>query len=99
MTHGPHGVHPTAGRRQVHTATRPRRSSSSCRPRPSSTIGDPPAAEQVKASTPTPKRPAPPTAATTGRAELTPAEKQLRRIPTAELAAELQRRGWIVVEP
>ncbi|MEZ5377588.1 MAG: hypothetical protein R2733_13865 [Acidimicrobiales bacterium] len=61
--------------------------------------GDPPAAEQVKASTPTPKRPAPPTAATTGRAELTPAEKQLRRIPTAELAAELQRRGWIVVEP
>lgn len=29
----------------------------------------------------------------------TPAEQALRRIPTDQLAAELQRRGWIVVEP
>lgn len=27
------------------------------------------------------------------------AEKALRKIPTAQLASELQRRGWIVVEP
>ena len=43
--------------------------------------------------------PAAKAAAGTDRAALTPAEKQLRRIPTPELAAELQRRGWIVVEP
>ncbi len=29
----------------------------------------------------------------------TAAEQALRRIPTEHLAAELQRRGWIVVEP
>lgn len=29
----------------------------------------------------------------------TAAEQALRRIPTERLAAELQRRGWIVVEP
>ncbi len=32
-------------------------------------------------------------------ARLTAAEQALRRIPTEHLAAELQRRGWIVVEP
>lgn len=30
---------------------------------------------------------------------LTAAERAVRRIPTDRLAAELQRRGWIVVEP
>ncbi len=32
-------------------------------------------------------------------ATLTAAEQRLRRIPDHQLAAELQRRGWIVVEP
>lgn len=31
--------------------------------------------------------------------KLTPAEEALRATPDAMLAAELQRRGWIVVEP
>lgn len=30
---------------------------------------------------------------------LTAAEQALRRVPTEQLAAELQRRGWIVIEP
>jgi hypothetical protein len=30
---------------------------------------------------------------------LTPAEVAVRKVPDAVLAAELQRRGWIVVEP
>jgi len=30
---------------------------------------------------------------------LTAAEQALRKVPDAKLAAELQRRGWIVVEP
>lgn len=30
---------------------------------------------------------------------LSSAEQALRRMPTEQLAAELQRRGWIVVEP
>lgn len=30
---------------------------------------------------------------------LSTAERALRRIPTERLAAELQRRGWIVMEP
>jgi len=32
-------------------------------------------------------------------ARLSPAEVALRRLPAGQLAAELQRRGWIVVEP
>ena len=32
-------------------------------------------------------------------AKLTAADRALRNIPDATLAAELQRRGWIVVEP
>ncbi|MFW2333746.1 hypothetical protein [Ilumatobacter sp.] len=31
--------------------------------------------------------------------EPSPADEALRSIPDAQLAAELQRRGWIVVEP
>ncbi len=31
--------------------------------------------------------------------QMSPAEEALRAIPDAQLAAELQRRGWIVVEP
>jgi len=30
---------------------------------------------------------------------LSAAEQRLRAIPTAQLAAELQRRGWVVMEP
>jgi len=30
---------------------------------------------------------------------LSPAEQALRRLPVEQLAAELQRRGWIVLEP
>lgn len=30
---------------------------------------------------------------------LSAAEQAIRRVPTEQLAAELQRRGWIVVEP
>lgn len=30
---------------------------------------------------------------------LSAAEQALRRIPTEQLAGELQRRGWIVIEP
>jgi hypothetical protein len=30
---------------------------------------------------------------------LTAADRALRQIPAEQLAAELQRRGWIVVEP
>jgi hypothetical protein len=32
-------------------------------------------------------------------ARLTPAEQALRRVPAEQLAAELQRRGWVVVQP
>jgi hypothetical protein len=37
--------------------------------------------------------------AATQRSALTANEQAIRRIPTEQLAAELQRRGWIVVEP
>jgi hypothetical protein len=40
-----------------------------------------------------------PPATTTPVVRLSSAEQTLRRVPTAQLAAELQRRGWIVVEP
>lgn len=30
---------------------------------------------------------------------LTAAEQALRKVPTEQLAAELQRRGWVVLEP
>lgn len=62
---------------------------------------DAPEPDTKPTKTPTQRRQAaaPPPAAVGARPSLTPAEKQLRRIPTAELAAELQRRGWIVVEP
>ena len=30
---------------------------------------------------------------------MTAAQRALQKVPTAQLAAELQRRGWIVVEP
>jgi hypothetical protein len=32
-------------------------------------------------------------------ARLSPAEQALRRVPAEQLAAELQRRGWVVVQP
>jgi hypothetical protein len=44
-------------------------------------------------------RAARPAAAPRPAAPLTVAQQALRRIPTDQLAAELQRRGWIVVEP
>jgi hypothetical protein len=45
------------------------------------------------------KKAAPKPAVATSREMLTPADQAIRRIPTEKLAAELQRRGWIVVEP
>lgn len=42
---------------------------------------------------PDPAQPATPVA------RLSAAERSLRQVPTPTLAAELQRRGWIVVEP
>ena len=42
---------------------------------------------------------APPAPAVVPSAKLTAADRALRKIPDATLAAELQRRGWIVVEP
>jgi hypothetical protein len=43
---------------------------------------------------------APEAAAAAARApRLSAAEQTLRRMPVSELAAELQRRGWIVIEP
>jgi len=59
----------------------------------------PPAAP---AATPPPTpaaRSRPKPAAASDRSSLTPAEQALRRIPTEHLAAELQRRGWVVMEP
>lgn len=41
----------------------------------------------------------PTTAPATPVTKLTAAERAIREIPDATLAAELQRRGWIVVEP
>jgi hypothetical protein len=32
-------------------------------------------------------------------ARLSPAEQALRKVPAEKLAAELQRRGWVVMEP
>ncbi len=42
---------------------------------------------------PTPAVPAPP------KPKVTAAEKSLKNVPTEVLAAELQRRGWVVLEP
>jgi hypothetical protein len=46
-----------------------------------------------------PKAASKPAAPATPRSALTANEQAIRRIPTEQLAAELQRRGWIVVEP
>ena len=59
-------------------------------------------AAPAAAPAPTPKAPA--RARATGpapavRPVLSAAEQALRRIPTEHLAAELQRRGWVVMEP
>lgn len=37
--------------------------------------------------------------ATTPAPRLSAAEQALRRVPAEQLAAELQRRGWVVMEP
>ena len=52
---------------------------------------------QDRRSTAAPRRTPSPTTPATPR--LTAAERSLREMPDALLAAELQRRGWIVVEP
>jgi hypothetical protein len=57
---------------------------------------EPPAATVKRAA---PKKAAAVKPTATDRESLTPAEQAIRRIPTTHLAAELQRRGWIVVEP
>jgi hypothetical protein len=57
----------------------------------------------VRAPAPAPAAPAPaaPAASAVAAATRQPkvAATALRRVPTEQLAAELQRRGWIVVEP
>jgi hypothetical protein len=50
--------------------------------------------EQLQGAEPGADAPAPPPTV-----RLTAAERALREVPAAQLAAELQRRGWIVVEP
>lgn len=51
------------------------------------------AADAVPKPTPTPA-PSP-----TAKPKVTAAEKSLKNVPTEVLAAELQRRGWVVLEP
>jgi hypothetical protein len=53
--------------------------------------------EQLQADAERPTQEAP--SAATPVVKLTAADRSLRKIPDATLAAELQRRGWIVVEP
>ena len=58
-------------------------------------------AEAAEATTPPwrrARRP-PPTAEPSPGPGLSAAEQALRRIPDEQLAAELQRRGWVVMEP
>ena len=57
---------------------------------------DAPAATSKPASRPAPR--AAPRASATGGA-LSNAEQALRKVPSSMLAAELQRRGWVVMEP
>ena len=73
----------------------------------SSSAGEPPVDTAPAPSAPIP-RTAPLTAAGAGRAAagtstsrdtLSKAEQALRKIPSSMLAAELQRRGWVVMEP
>jgi hypothetical protein len=40
-----------------------------------------------------------PVAPTTTKPKVTAAEKSLKNVPTEVLAAELQKRGWVVLEP
>jgi len=55
-------------------------------------------AEQQSAEAPAVEAPAP-TIKPAPKARATAASAALAKIPTPQLAAELQRRGWIVVEP
>jgi hypothetical protein len=57
--------------------------------------GGPDAPGRATASSPRPARP--PRAAATER--LTAGERALQKVPAEQLAAELQRRGWVVLEP
>lgn len=57
-------------------------------------------AEAHSAAGPAVEAPAPaPAARPAPKARTTAASAALAKIPTPQLAAELQRRGWIVVEP
>ena len=55
---------------------------------------EPPEQPEPRATGRPPVRPVP-----KATARVSAAEQALRKIPDAQLAAELQRRGWIVVEP
>lgn len=55
--------------------------------------GDP-VATRPAATTPAPARAAPQSAGS-----LSPADRAMGRLSSGDLAAELQRRGWIVIEP
>ena len=53
----------------------------------------------ISATEPTPAAPAPRSTAARPKAKTAAADAALAKVPTETLAAELQRRGWIVVEP
>ncbi len=55
--------------------------------------------EAEQAEAPAAEAPAPETVKPAPKARTTAAATALAKIPTPQLAAELQRRGWIVVEP
>ena len=62
----------------------------------------PPTSKIVRRAEPTPRRPPTPKAPPRPRAGAAPspdADTELQGFPTERLAAELQRRGWVVLEP
>lgn len=61
------------------------------------TNDEPPPRAVVKASAP--KRAAPAATGAVAAEVLSAMDQTLRRFPTDKLAAELQRRGWVVMEP
>ncbi len=57
------------------------------------------AAESAASAAPTADAPAPAAAAPIPARRLTAADQAIRKLTDQQLAAELQRRGWIVIEP
>ena len=55
--------------------------------------------EAQEQANPEPSGPSEPARVTRPAARLTTAEQALRKVSSERLAAELQRRGWVVLEP